>query len=376
MKASLSLDRVTKRFGAQTAVRSVSLCLKPGRFLALIGASGCGKSTTLRLLAGLEAPDEGTVLMDGRDVTGLSAAERNIALMFQSYALYPHLTVFDNIAIPLRLRRLHPVQRLPGMGLVNVRARQVGRQISEEVGRIAELLRLEGLLDRKPGQLSGGQQQRVALARALVRAPAAFLLDEPLSNLDTQLRARTREEIKALHRRTGHAFLLVTHDQADALSMADEVAVMIAGEIAQLAPPAELYERPRTPDVAAFVGGHGMNLFSPGKAAHALHAGTGELIVGVRPDDLEIDRTGTLRAHVTDIAFQGSETLVSLRGPADERITAIVENGGDLPALGADVGLTAWPDRLHLFDARTRQRIEPSRRAGPAIGRAPKAALS
>jgi multiple sugar transport system ATP-binding protein len=357
VQTSLTLHQVTKRFGGHTAVNKVSLTLQPGKFVALIGASGCGKSTTLRLLAGLETPDEGMICIDGRDVTTHSASERNIALMFQSYALYPHLTVFQNIAMPLLLQRLHPAQRVPGAGWLSAKTRATRQTIRTDVERIAQLLRLDELLARKPGQLSGGQQQRVALARALVREPTAFLLDEPLSNLDTQLRARTREEIKALHRRTGHAFLLVTHDQADALSMADEVAVMINGQIAQQARPAALYDAPQTPEVAAFIGAHGMNLFDPGPEAKALMPEGDRLIVGVRPEDLTLDPHGALEAHVTDIAFQGNDTLVSLRAANGQRLVAVTQANDALPAIGEAARLAARKGKIHLFDPKTRTRV-------------------
>jgi len=358
VQQTLSLDGVTRRYGDTTAVRDVSLALHPGQFTALIGASGCGKSTTLKLLAGLEAPSAGQVLLDGRDVTAHSAAARNVALMFQSYALYPHLTVYDNIAMPLRLRRLTAAQRLPGAGLVAPRVRATHAAIRAEVGRMAEMLRLSPLLGRKPGQLSGGQQQRVALARALVRAPVAFLLDEPLSNLDTQLRATMRDEIRALHRATGHPFLLVTHDQADALSMADTVAVMIDGAIVQTAAPRELYARPHTPAVAAFLGAHGMNLLPPGPGA-ALHPAGRSLQVGIRPEDLRIDADGACPATVTGIAFQGNETVVTLRGPGDARLLAVLPGGAPPPEPGKAVRLLAPRAALHFFDPVTQTRAAP-----------------
>ena len=363
MQHTLSLDAVTRRYGSVEAVRGVSLDLRPGCFTALIGASGCGKSTTLKLLAGLEAPSEGRVLLDGRDVTTQSASERNIALMFQSYALYPHLTVFENIAMPLRLRRLNAVERLPGAGLLARRVRDTQLGIAGEVGRMAEMLGLTALLQRKPGQLSGGQQQRVALARALVREPVAFLLDEPLSNLDTQLRAATREEIRALHRATGYPFLLVTHDQADALSMADEVAVMVAGEIVQIAPPHELYTRPRTPKVAAFLGTHGMNLLPPGAGSAFASAGA-RAWVGIRPEDLRIDPEGRCPATVTAISYQGGETVATLQGPGETRLLAVLRGGAVVPAPGSAVRLSASADALHLFDPATEARIEVPQEAG------------
>ena len=361
MVGTLSLEAVSKRFGAAEAVRSVSLDLAPGQFTALIGASGCGKSTTLRLLAGLEAPSAGRILLDGRDMTGATASERNVALMFQSYALYPHLTVLENIAMPLRLRRLTAAQRLPGAVLVSSRVRSARAEIADEARRMAAMLRLDKLLDRRPGQLSGGQQQRVALARALVRAPTAFLLDEPLSNLDTQLRMATREEIRLLHRETGHPFLLVTHDQADALSMADDVAVMIDGEIVQRAAPRDLYARPATPAVAAFLGAHGMNLLPVGPAA-GLHEAGAVMMVGVRPEDLRIGPRGRLEAVVTDVSFGGGETLVTMRGPGDARLTMILR-GGEPPVPGTALRLEASPEALHFFDAGSGARIERPARA-------------
>ena len=362
MGQTLTLDSVTKRYGKTEAVRGVSLELRPGRFTALIGASGCGKTTTLKLLAGLETPTSGRVLIDGGDVTAASASERNIALMFQSYALYPHLTVFDNIAMPLRLRRLGAAERLPGTGLLSRRVRVSQAEIRAAVLRMAEMLRLSALLDRKPGQLSGGQQQRVALARALVREPVAFLLDEPLSNLDTQLRASTREEIKTLHRQTGHPFLLVTHDQTDALSMADEVSVMVEGIIVQTATPQDLYARPRTPKVAAFLGAHGMNLLPPGVGAAFHPAGSG-LCVGIRPEDLRINSDGPCAATITDVAFQGSETVVTLRGPDDTRLLAVLTGGAPAEAPGTAVRLAAAPASLHFFDPSAETRVEPLEKA-------------
>lgn len=344
----LALDGVTKRFGDATAVDNLSLELREGEFVALLGASGCGKSTTLRLFAGLEAPTDGKVRLSGQDVTASSASARNIALMFQSYALYPHLTVAQNIAMPLRLRRLSAWQRLPGATYIAPSVKKETAEIAGAVGRMAELLRLGKLLDRKPGQLSGGQQQRVALARALVRDPSAFLLDEPLSNLDTQLRAETREEIKALHDGTGYPFLLVTHDQSDALSMADRIAVMIGGKIGQLGTPVEIFNRPATQEIATFIGQHRMNILPVG-AGDKLHASGAGLSLGVRPEDLFISDEG-LPAKVERLTFHGEETILKLRGPSGLPLSSVIRGGIEPPALGSSVHLNAFEATLHGFD--------------------------
>ncbi len=349
MTPVLSLDRVTKMFGEAKAVDNLSLDLNEGEFVALLGASGCGKSTTLRLFAGLETPSSGAVHLRGANVTQESASARNIALMFQSYALYPHLTVAQNIAIPLRLRQLTMWQRFPGVSLLSATTHECVREIDRAVDEIAAVLRLEKLLGRKPGQLSGGQQQRVALARALVRDPSAFLLDEPLSNLDTQLRAETREEIKALHARTGYPFLLVTHDQSDALSMADRIAVMIAGQIVQIGTPDDIFSRPATQDVATFIGQHKMNILSAGIGC-AVHPTGNVLSLGVRPEDLSIGETG-IPAVVEGVTFHGEETIIKLRGPLGLSLKTVIRGSQVAPSTGAHVHLNALEEALHGFDA-------------------------
>ncbi|MEO1536288.1 MAG: ABC transporter ATP-binding protein [Pseudomonadota bacterium] len=354
MNAVLSLNNVTKQFGDATAVDDLSLELKENEFVALLGASGCGKSTTLRLFAGLESPTSGTVKLRDTDVTKSSASARNIALMFQSYALYPHLSVAQNIAMPLRLRRLNAFQRLPGAAFFSRTARTESEDIKQAVLRMAEMLRLESLLDRKPGQLSGGQQQRVALARALVRDPSAFLLDEPLSNLDIQLRAETREEIKALHERTGYPFLLVTHDQSDALSMADRIAVMIDGRIVQLGTPLEIFSKPATQEIATFIGQHRMNILPMGTGQDLHPFGEG-LALGVRPEDLFISDDG-LQATVEGITFHGEETILSLRGASGLALKSVIRGHGNMPEIGTDVRLNALYNALHGFDGAGQRR--------------------
>jgi multiple sugar transport system ATP-binding protein len=352
----LSLERASKRYGETLAVNEVTLDLGEGEFVALLGASGCGKSTTLRLLAGLDRVSSGRVLLRGADVTQDIAAARNIALMFQSYALYPHLTVYQNIAMPLRLRRLSAAGRLPGVPLLRAPVRRTLEGIDAQVRRIAEMLRLDGLLARKPGQLSGGQQQRVALARALVRDPSAFLLDEPLSNLDTQLRADTRDEIRALHRSTGYPFLLVTHDQSDALSMADRIAVMIDGLIVQTGTPEDVFRRPLSRAVATFIGHNRMNILPQG-AAVGLHPAGARFDLGVRPEDLRITPDGPIEAIVESSAYHGEESILSLRATGDVALRAVLRGVGSPPEQGSHVRLSAAIDGLHAFDA-AGQRVE------------------
>lgn len=368
MTAAIALENVTKRFDGALAVADASLAVAPGEFVALLGASGCGKSTTLRMMAGLVRPDEGRVVLGGEDVTDRSASGRNTALMFQSYALYPHLTVYQNIATPLRQRRLSASGRLPGARWLRPRLRGVLESIDTDVRRVAEMLRLGELLGRKPGQLSGGQQQRVALARALVRDPSVFLLDEPLSNLDTQLRGETRDEIKALHVKTGRPFVLVTHDQADALAMADRVAVMIKGRIAQCDAPERIFRAPKHRAVAAFIGAHPMNLLEPGAASSALHPAGVEHVVGVRPEHLAICSDGPLPATVRSAAFQGEESILRVEVGAGEGETLRVVLRGveTCPGQGEAIRLGARRSSVHLFDAESGDRIEETRLGGAA----------
>src|SRR5688572_14276680 len=236
-------ERVSKTFGAHAALRGVDLDVAPGECLVLLGPSGCGKTTLLRLLAGLETADEGRIVIGEREVGHLPPAERDVAMVFQNYALYPHLTVFENIAFPLRARRAPDADVAP--------------RVREAAGRLG----LEALMDRKPAQLSGGQQQRVALARAIVRSPAVYLMDEPLSNLDAQLRMLTRTELKKLQQELGTTTLYVTHDQGEAMTMGSRVAVLRAGVVEQVAPPLELYRQPKSRFVASFVGSPAINLW-------------------------------------------------------------------------------------------------------------------
>ena len=305
------MEGVTKRFGAALAVDGLSLEIAEGEFFALLGGSGSGKSTLLRIIAGFERPDAGRVILQGRDVTALPPPQRPVAMMFQSYALFPHMNVTDNIAYGLR--------------------RAGDRNPDARVAELMELLGLGGLEARRPHQLSGGQQQRVALARALARRPPLVLLDEPLAALDSGLRESTGLELRALQRRLGASFVMVTHDQSEALSLADRVAVLHQGRIAQVAPPRELYERPATREVARFLGA--ANILEAEGRAHAL-----------RPERIRVVAAGQgMAAVVTELAFRGGDALMLVRTQAGQVLRVILPAGAALPEPGAAVGL-AWDD--------------------------------
>ena len=354
--ASVALHRVSKSFGATPVLRDVSLAVQDGEFLAILGPSGCGKSTLLRILAGLEGCDSGTVRLGEADVTDVPAKSRNLAMVFQSYALYPHMTVGQNIAVPLQMRRLSTLQRLPLLGRFWA-ARH--RAIAEDVARVAGPLGLGALLQRRPAQLSGGQRQRVALARAMVRDPAAFLMDEPLSNLDARLRAEAREEIIALTRRLGATVLYVTHDQAEAMAMADRVAVMQEGRVLQVAAPQTLYDDPASLAVARFVGSPTMNILPAeiGADGALVVAGTrlalesearGAVTLGVRPEALRI-AAGGVPAEVTRIERLGAEAMLHCAVPGiPETLVARLEpEAAALRSAGERIALL--PVRALLF---------------------------
>jgi len=258
--ATIQFRDIRKSFGDTDVLKGVGLDIADGEFLSLVGPSGCGKSTLLRILAGLESQTSGSVTIGGTPVDGLHAADRDLAMVFQSYALYPHLSVAENIAVPLTMRRLSSVQRLPLIGRVLPGSRTTRAAIGTTVREAAEMLDIAHLLDRKPGQLSGGQRQRVALGRALVRDPSAFLLDEPLSNLDAKMRVHMRAEIAQLNRRLGATFVYVTHDQAEAMTMSDRIAVMMEGELLQVGTPDALYDHPQDLRVAQFIGSPAINI--------------------------------------------------------------------------------------------------------------------
>ena len=318
----ISIKSISRNFGSVKALDSVSLEVSAGEFVALVGPSGCGKSTLMRIVAGIEAADSGSISIGSRDVTTLRAADRNVAMVFQNYALYPHLTVGENIAVPLAMRRLSAMERLSPFGRLMPGNSQRRAAIAADVLKAAEALGLDVLLDRKPGQLSGGQRQRVALARAIVRHPDAFLMDEPLSNLDAALRVQTRREIVEIHRRVGAATLYVTHDQSEALTMADRVAVMQAGQILQVSSPEAIYHDPQDIRVATFIGSPRINLISAAADADGhvhiagkssgLHARPGPVTIAIRPENLRIDSNG-IPCVAEGIEFLGESQLLHAR---------------------------------------------------------------
>jgi multiple sugar transport system ATP-binding protein len=329
--AGVELSGVTRRYGAHVAADAVNLAVGDGEFVALVGPSGCGKSTLLRLIAGLDWPDAGAIRIGGRDVAALAAAGRDVAMVFQNYALYPHLTIRQNLATPLALRRLRAWERVPLLWRLSAASRQRHARIDADIAAAADALGIGALLERKPGALSGGQRQRVALGRAIVRQPSVFLYDEPLSNLDTELRASMRSEIVELHRRMKVATIYVTHDQVEAMTMADKIAVMRGGRILQFGTPAELYTRPATLDVARTLGTPGIGVLhatvraaSRGLAlaggfvlpltVSALDAAEGASVsVGLRAEHLAltgIGRHGALPARVLHVECLGADTLV------------------------------------------------------------------
>ncbi|MBO3761377.1 ABC transporter ATP-binding protein [Ciceribacter sp. L1K22] len=362
---SLEISGIGKAFGADDVLKNIDVSVRPGEFLSLVGMSGCGKSTLLRVIAGLEKPDRGRILIGGTDVTDIDPSDRNLAMVFQSYALYPHMTVRQNIATPLRMRRLSLGARMPLIGRMMSPANAL-RDIESSVIQAAETLQIAHLLDRKPAQLSGGQRQRVALARALVRSPAAFLMDEPLSNLDAKLRAHMRDELAALHRRLGATFIYVTHDQVEAMTMSDRIALMSEGRIEQLGTPDELYGEPATLTVARFIGTPSINLLPVeiggdgivrlfGQdlpiAAPVRHAGPATL--GLRAEDLTIAAKG-LALRVFRTEMHGADRFVHGHVLADEnQILTLRLSAGEQLAADADgiIHVSLNGGRAHLFGA-------------------------
>lgn len=369
---------ITKSFGTTRVLDDVSLDVGAREFLTLLGPSGCGKSTLLRIIAGLEQADHGSVALGGQVVDALLPRERDVAMVFQSYALYPYMTVAQNIGLPLLMRRTRAWQRLPVLRHLHPVARAAGGEIARDVRRAAEALQIDSLLDRKPGQLSGGQRQRVALARAMVRDPRVFLMDEPLSNLDAKLRVAARAEIAELHRRSGIAFIYVTHDQAEAMTMSDRVALMMGGVILQVAPPAEIYDRPADLRVAEFIGSPKINILPAGvrtdgaielpggvlaPVGTALAADPG-LHVGFRPEHLAVrtapgDCAHDLRGTVRLRENLGSDLFVHVEIAGGHRVVArCAPECADRVAPGAAVALQPRPDRLLVF-GRDGRRLAP-----------------
>jgi ABC-type sugar transport system ATPase subunit len=359
--ATVELKNVSKSFGAVSVIDNVDLKIENGEFVVFVGASGSGKSTLLRMIAGLEQVSAGDVLIDGVDVTFAEPAERGVAMVFQSYALYPHMNVYDNIAFNLKLARFSR------------------DEIDKRVKEAARILRLNDLLSRSPAQLSGGQRQRVAIGRAIVRNPKVFLFDEPLSNLDAALRVQMRLEIERLHRELGTTMIYVTHDQVEAMTLADRIVALDSGRIQQIGAPLELYARPNNLFVAGFIGSPKMNMIpakvvgvAGGSATVALDASAGSKIdvpvsnlaageavtIGVRPEALEIIGSGkdvptglaTLPARIEAVERLGNVTYAYLDGGTPEVITVQVMGDAPLEA-GEDVRVGIRPSTLHVFNA-------------------------
>jgi sn-glycerol 3-phosphate transport system ATP-binding protein len=325
--SQISVQNVGKSWGATQAVDDVSFEAAAASLLVLLGPSGCGKSTTLRLIAGLEQVSSGRILIGGNDVTWLPPAQRRIAMVFQSYALFPHLTVAENILFGLRVRKVPAAER------------------ARRLARVASLLGLEALLQRKPSQLSGGQQQRVALGRAIIAETPVCLMDEPLSNLDAQLRAEMRREIRTLQQKLGITMVYVTHDQSEAMSMADQVILMRDGKVEQAAAPDEMYARPATTFAAKFIGTPPMNVLAAGADAAADTSG---LLFGVRPEDVMLGDIG-LPVRVQACEFLGADTVVSC---AYGNQTLMARIPGKATLAAGHALHAAWrPQNVHVFDA-------------------------
>jgi ABC-type sugar transport system ATPase subunit len=367
--ANVTFRDVSKRFGAVTALDALNLQVRSGEFVALLGPSGSGKSTTLNLLAGLLDPDRGDIFIGDRNVTRVAPDKRDLAMVFQNYALYPHMTLFENIAFPLRAK-----------------GRSVGRdEIARRVGATAETLGIAGLLDRYPREISGGQQQRVALGRAMVREPKVFLLDEPLSNLDARLRLRMRRDLKALHARLGSTIVYVTHDQAEAMALSSRIAVFAQGKLQQFGTPAEIYDRPANLFVAEFVGereinllhgrlernGAGLRFAGPGLHLHVGSLGDDDaalagrsVTLGLRPEAFVLSPEESPRC------VSGRVTLTELIGPdlilrvssGENSFDCRVEPRSDL-RVGDVVHLEARADQLHVFDPDTSINLRGMRKA-------------
>ncbi|MEY3519689.1 MAG: hypothetical protein RLZZ177_404 [Pseudomonadota bacterium] len=338
--ASISLHQVTKTYGsgkqALQVLHGVSADIRDREFVVIVGPSGCGKSTLLRMVAGLEEISSGTISIGDRVVNELEPAERDIAMVFQNYALYPHMSVFDNMAYGLKIAKLPK------------------NEIRTRVDKAAQILELGHLLDRKPRALSGGQRQRVAMGRAIVRQPQLFLFDEPLSNLDAKLRVQTRLEIQKLHRELGITALFVTHDQVEAMTLAERMIVMNAGRMEQFGTPEEVYNRPATTFVASFMGSPPMNLLK--NAPNADFGGPVGATLGIRPEHLQISSNGWA-VQIDTIEMLGAERLI-YGHMGDEPLIVRMDESLPCPTLGANIHVSPRPERLHWFDSKTGQRLE------------------
>ncbi|SEQ91029.1 ABC transporter ATP-binding protein [Thalassovita taeanensis] len=377
----LTLRNIGKSFGDTEVLKAITLDVEDGEFLSLVGQSGCGKSTLLRIISGLEAPSSGEILMQGQTVTHLAPKQRNIAMVFQDYALYPHMSVAENMAMPLIMAQVPMYARLPLVRRVAPAARRHKPNIDAQIDTVAKQLRIDHLLARKPAQLSGGQRQRVALGRALVRNPGIFLMDEPLSNLDAKLRVEVRREISELHASSGLTFVYVTHDQTEAMTMSDRVALMQGGSILQVAAPNSLYTNPASVDVARFIGSPQINIFPVQSRATGLHLGDtnlglilegadADLQIGLRPEALSLQGVSGLSSHppgavVITLPFDkhmvedlGPEVLIHGRLDAEPEIDLRIraqkaKDYGltDQLAKARRLNVTIDPTQLLVFDA-------------------------
>ena len=348
---SVSLRSVRKVWGDTVSLVGVDLDIPAGKFTAILGPSGCGKSTTLRIIAGLEQVTEGTVMIGDRDVTALPPAGRHLSMVFQNYALFPHLSVAENIIFGLRVERLGREER------------------QKRLAEVADLLELTPYLDRKPAALSGGQQQRVALGRAVISRRPICLMDEPLSNLDARLRDEMRREIRALQRQLGLTMVYVTHDQTEAITMADQVVLMNAGRIEQVASPQDIYRSPATPFAARFIGTPPMNLLPVQALADGPDGLPESLRIGIRPETLSVAAKGPIVADVKSAEFLGADTLVELAAGDCDLLAKLPGNRTFDP--GERLTLAMKAEDIHLFDADRATRIDDTELASRIVGDVP-----
>tara|TARA_S200000501_G_scaffold170739_1_gene160811 strand:+ start:115 stop:1248 length:1134 start_codon:yes stop_codon:yes gene_type:complete len=364
---TISLKNISKSFGSTQVLNNLNVDINDGEFLTLVGPSGCGKSTLLRIIAGLEQQTSGDVLIDNKNVNRVRASERDLAMVFQSYALYPHLTVRRNLETPLRLRDYNAFERLPLIGNFSPSKKEKTESINQLVNKTSDTLKISELLDRKPGQLSGGQRQRVALGRAMVREPVAFLMDEPLSNLDAALRVHMRSELSELHNSLKTTFVYVTHDQAEALTMSSRMAVMIDGNLLQLDTPQEVYDNPSSLSVAQFVGSPKINIFkgtsdSSGTVSflnvnlkRKSSESNTDLHIGIRPEHLEITNESNENTFSGTVAYRenlGSDIFfhVNIEDGSNKIIVRGLPQFTHQISNGSSVNIKRVSDKALLFN--------------------------